>query len=141
MLIEVVRRYLFSLTWPWSDEVIRYLVVFCAYLGGAAAYYKRSMVSFDLVTARLSKRIQDIFHLITNIILTVFFCFLIYYTYFKMTSPSVVKSISTSSGLSAAVPYYGIFSGLIFLMIFTIDFYPELIRNVLLKQSNEKGAA
>jgi hypothetical protein len=57
-----------------------------------------------------------------------------------MTSPSVTRSISTSSGLSAAVPYYGIFAGLIFLLIFTIDFYPDLIRKVLLKPDAKEEA-
>jgi TRAP-type C4-dicarboxylate transport system permease small subunit len=131
MLTEVVRRYLFSLTWSWSDEVIRYLVIYCTYLGGAAAYFKHGMVSFELVTAKLSKRTQDILLLINNVVLTAFFVFLIYYCFLKMTSPSVTKSISTASRLSAAVPYYGMFVGLIFLLIFTIDFYPGLIQNVL----------
>jgi TRAP-type C4-dicarboxylate transport system permease small subunit len=141
MLIEVVRRYLFSLTWPWSDEIIRYLLIYCSYFGGAAAYYKHAMVSFELVTMRLSRRMQNILLLIGNIILMVFFVFLLYHCYFKMTSPSVTRSISTASGLSAAVPYYGIFAGLIFLLIFTIDFYPDLIRKALLKRGGEEEAA
>jgi C4-dicarboxylate transporter DctQ subunit len=138
MLIEVVRRYIFSLTWPWSDEIIRLLLVYCAYFGGAAAYYKHAMVSFELVTAKLSRKTQNILLLIGNIVLTVFFSFLVYQCYFKMTNPSTTRSISTASGLSAAVPYYGIFVGLIFLLIFTIDFYSDLIRRVLLKTDGEE---
>ncbi|MDR1315410.1 MAG: TRAP transporter small permease subunit [Spirochaetales bacterium] len=98
MLTEVMRRYLFSATWIWSDEIIRYLLIYCTYFGGAAAYYKHSMVSFDLITSKLSERVRDILSLITNIILTVFFAFMLYNTYFKMTSASVAKSISTASG-------------------------------------------
>jgi TRAP-type C4-dicarboxylate transport system permease small subunit len=129
------------MSWSWSDEIIRYLLIYCTYFGGAAAYYKHSMVSFDLVTSKLSRKTQDILALITNVILMIFFIFLLYYTYFKMTSPSVVKSISTASGVTAAVPYYGIFAGLVFLLIFTIDFYPELIRNVFSKRDGEKEDA
>jgi TRAP-type C4-dicarboxylate transport system permease small subunit len=140
MLTEVVRRYLFSLSWSWSDEIIRYLLVYCTYFGGAAAYYKHAMVSFDLVTSKLPGKAGNILALISNVILMIFFVFLLYYTCFKMTSPSVVKSISTASGLSAAIPYYGIFAGLIFLLIFTIDFYPDLIRNVLAKTDGSEEA-
>lgn len=138
MSTEVVRRYFFSVTFIWSDEVIRILLIFCAYFGGAAAYYKHSLVSFDLVTGKLPKKIQKILQLVVNIILTAFFIFLLYYTYLKMTSPSVVKSISTATGLSAAVPYYGIFCGLAFLLLFTIDFYPELVRNAFAKSDAEE---
>lgn len=140
MSIEVVRRYLFGLTFIWSDEVIRILLIFCAYFGGAAAYYKHSLVSFDLVTSHLPVRVQKVLLLVTNIVLTVFFLFLLRYTFLKMTAPSVVKSVSTATGLTAAVPYYGIFLGLVFLLIFTIDFYPELIRNVAAKSGAEGEA-
>jgi TRAP-type C4-dicarboxylate transport system permease small subunit len=138
MTIEVVRRYIFGMTFIWSDEVIRILLIFCAFFGGAAAYYKHNLVSFDLITSKLSDKLQKILLLVTNIVLSMFFIFLIYYTFIKMTAPSVVKSISTATGLTAAVPYYGIFVGLISLMIFTIDFYPELIRNVLSKNTDER---
>jgi TRAP-type C4-dicarboxylate transport system permease small subunit len=97
------------------------------------------MVSFGLVTARLSKRMQNILLFIGNIVLMIFFSFLLYQCYFKMTSPSVTRSISTASGLSAAVPYYGIFMGLIFLLIFTIDFYPDLIKALFNKGSEEEA--
>ena len=43
MLIEVVRRYFFGRTFIWSDEVIRYLLIYCTFLGGAAAYYKKAL--------------------------------------------------------------------------------------------------
>jgi TRAP-type C4-dicarboxylate transport system permease small subunit len=137
MMIEVVRRYFFGLTFIWSDEVIRILLIFCAYFGGSAAYYKHSLVCFDLVTNKLPRKVQNILLLVTNIVLTAFFTFLIYYTYQKMTATSVVKSVSTATGLTGAVPYYGIFTGLIFLIIFTIDFYPELIRNALHPEDKE----
>jgi TRAP-type C4-dicarboxylate transport system permease small subunit len=99
------------------------------------------MVSFELVTAKLSRKNQDILLLVGNVVVMVFFVFLLYYCYFKMTNPSVTRSISTASGLSAAVPYYGMFAGLIFLLIFTIDFYPDLVRKVLSKQAGEGEAA
>ncbi len=138
MTIEVVRRYIFGMTFIWSDEVIRILLIFCAFFGGSAAYYKHNLVSFDLVTNKFSDKVQKILLLVTNIVLSIFFIFLTYYTFQKMTAPSVVSSISTATGFTAAVPYYGIFLGLISLMIFTIDFYPVLISNVFFKHKAEE---
>lgn len=137
MSVEVVRRYCFGKTFIWSDEIIRMLLLFCAYFGGAAGYRNHNLTSFDMVTNVLSKRANDILKLVCNVVLTVFFSFLTFYTYKKMTSPSVAKSISTSTGLSGAVPYYAIFLGLIFMIIFTIDFYPDLIKNVFGKKKKE----
>ena len=130
MLIEVVRRYFFSKTFIWSDEVIRYLLIYCTFLGGACAYYNKALVSFDLVTMRLPHKVQEILKLVNNCICLVFFIFLIRYALKKVTGAAVVNSISTASGLSMAVPYWAIPIGLIFMLIFTIDFFPELISNV-----------
>jgi TRAP-type C4-dicarboxylate transport system permease small subunit len=138
MTVEVVRRYIFSVNWIWSDEIIRLLLVYCAYFGGAAAYYQHRMICFTLLTDNISQGIKDKLNLGINIILTGYLGFLLYLTYYKMNSSSAVKSISTASGLSGAVPYYGMFAGLIFLLIFTIDFYPDLIRRVMSKQDDVK---
>ena len=42
----------------------------------------------------------------------------------------MVKSVSTASGLSLSVLYASVPIGLFFLLVFTIDFFPELIRNI-----------
>lgn len=130
MLVEVVRRYCFSKTFSWSDEIIRYLLMYCTFLGGACAYYNKALVGFDLITMRLPHKIQELLKLINNCICLVFFIFLLKYAIKKVTGAAVVKSISTASGLSLAVPYWAIPIGLFFMLIFTIDFFPEMISNV-----------
>lgn len=129
MLIEVVRRYIFAQTWPWSDEVIRYLLLYCTFFGGACAYFKKGLVAFTLVFDKFPKKVQSALLLFNNCVMLVFFGFLIKIAFEKATSKSVVSYISTSSGLSGVVPYIAILIGLIFLFIFTIDFFPELITN------------
>lgn len=136
MLIEVVRRYLFGVTFAWSDEIIRILLLYCAYFGGAVAYSKHGLVCFDLLTQKLPRFWQNVLLLINNIIVNVFFLFLIVQTYRKMISPSVAQSVSTATGLPGTFPYAGIMIGLIFLTIFTVGFYPELIGNF---KHNGKG--
>lgn len=130
MLTEVVRRYAFNATFLWSDEIIRYLLLYCTFLGGACAYYQKGLVAFTLIFDKLDKKIQAILMLVTNVICLVFFSFLFYFAMQKVTSPSVVKSISTASGLSLSVLYASVPIGLFFLVVFTIDFFPELIGNI-----------
>lgn len=140
MLIEVVRRYCFSQTFIWSDEVIRYLLIYCTFLGGACAYYNKALVGFDLVTMRLPHKIQEVLKLVNNCICLVFFVFLLRYAIKKVTGAAVVKSISTASGLSLAVPYWAIPVGLFFMLVFTIDFFPDMINNVRKAFGKEKAA-
>lgn len=138
MLVEVVRRYCFSKTFPWSDEIIRYLLIYCTFLGGACAYYNKALVGFDLVTMRLPHKVQEVLKLVNNCICFVFFIFLLQYAIKKVTGAAVVRSISTSSGLSLAVPYWSIPVGLFFMLIFTIDFFPDMISNVRKAFAKEK---
>ena len=35
--VEVVRRYFLHRNWVWSEVLVRYLIVWCTFLGGAAA--------------------------------------------------------------------------------------------------------
>lgn len=139
MLIEVVRRYFFGVTFPWSDEIIRILLLYCAYFGGAVAYSKHALVCFDLLTNSLPRFVQSVLQLVNNVIINVFFVFLIWQTIRKINSPSVTQNVSTATGLSGAVPYVGILVGLVFLTIFTIGFYPELIANLRKDSRKENG--
>lgn len=127
MLVEVVRRYLFNQTFPWSDEIIRYLLLYCTFLGGAAAYYQKGLVAFTLVFDKFNDVVKAFLMVVNNTICLLFFAFLLRYSIAKVTSRSVVNSISTSSGLSMSVLYASVPIGLIFMLIFTIDFYPGLI--------------
>ncbi len=36
--VEVIRRYFFHQNWVWSEVLAHYLIVWCTFLGGAAAY-------------------------------------------------------------------------------------------------------
>lgn len=144
MLVEVVRRYLFDQTFPWSDEIIRYLLLYCTFLGGAAAYYQKGLVAFTLVFDKLSRVKKAFLMVVNNTICLVFFAFLTRYAIAKVTSSSVVKSVSTASHLSMAVPYMAIPIGLVLMIIFTIDFYPDLIRDfkaALRESGEERGQA
>ena len=42
--VEVFRRYLFSLSFIWSEELSRYLMVSVAFFGGAVAYRRRNLI-------------------------------------------------------------------------------------------------
>ena len=75
MTMEVIRRYIFNVTFPWSDEIIRMLLVFSAYFGGAVAYYNKGLVCFDLITSKLPQKVQDILILFNNVVANVFLFF------------------------------------------------------------------
>lgn len=68
-LIEVLRRYFFGMSFDWSEELVRFLLIATTFIGGAVAYKKGSLVLFDVLLNRLprekishSKRNQSFDH-------------------------------------------------------------------------------
>ena len=41
--VEVIRRYVFGLSFIWSEELVRFLLVATSFLGGAAAYRAKAL--------------------------------------------------------------------------------------------------
>ena len=48
--IEVVRRYVIGKSYIWADDLIRYLIIYVGFVGGAAAYRDNNLASLDLLT-------------------------------------------------------------------------------------------
>jgi TRAP-type C4-dicarboxylate transport system permease small subunit len=51
--IEVVRRYFLGVSFPWAEELIRFLLVWTTFLGGSAAFYHGNLICFDMLTTKL----------------------------------------------------------------------------------------
>ncbi|MCR4440637.1 MAG: TRAP transporter small permease [Peptococcaceae bacterium] len=128
MSLEVVRRYLFGLTWSWSEEVVRYLLIYVTFLGGAAAFRSGSMVSFDLVLSRFPQRVQDILSVIVNTVCLVFIGFILVLGFKKVITPNMISQVSPSSGIAMWIPYASIPIGMFFLLLYIIENYSVLFQ-------------
>lgn len=120
---EVIRRYLFGVNWIWSEELVRYLIVWSTFLGGAAAFHNGSLTCFDLITAKLSKRNQNYINLLNNTVIIVFLIFLLRLGIKAATKPTIVMLKGPGLGISMSIPYVSIPIGLFFMIIFAIDNY------------------
>lgn len=64
---EVVARYIFNSPTKWSFEISTYFLVLTAFLGGGYTLSKGGHIRVDVVTARLSYRIQSVLERISYI--------------------------------------------------------------------------
>ena len=132
-IVEVVRRYLFNASFPWSEELIRYLMIWIAFIGGAAAYKNGGLVFFDLILNKFKPKVKATINLITN---TAVLCFCIYmcerawsYTF----TASVANQITVGLKISMSIPYLGIPIGLMLFVVFSLYNYRKLIPAFLAK--------
>ena len=64
VLAQVVFRYFLGDPLTWSDELGRYLFVWCAFLGWVVAARRRSHLTVSMFSASMSPRMQGVFALV-----------------------------------------------------------------------------
>jgi TRAP-type transport system small permease protein len=79
VLAQVVFRYFFGDPLVWSDELARYLFVWCSFLGWVIAARKRSHLSVSIVADRLSANGRALLALLGAAAAIAFAALLVYY--------------------------------------------------------------
>jgi C4-dicarboxylate transporter DctQ subunit len=77
--VEVVRRYFFGASFPWAEELVRFLLVWTTFLGGSAAFYHGNLICFDLFIGKLSPPKQTGAALASALLVFVILGFFFYY--------------------------------------------------------------
>jgi len=79
VLAQVVFRYFLGDPLVWSDELARYLFIWCSFLGWVIAARKRSHLSVSILQERLAPRGRALLALAGAVAATAFAALLVYY--------------------------------------------------------------
>ncbi|MBC5734923.1 TRAP transporter small permease [Flavonifractor sp. DFI.6.63] len=128
--VEVIRRYFFHQNWVWSEILVRYLIVWCTFLGGAAAYRVGALTNFDLVTQKLGKKTQLVLELVCTVIILLLSVWLTKLGADSFLRPSIANQISVELHISVKWIYLGIPVGLGAMALFAIEKLLKVIREL-----------
>lgn len=106
IVFQVISRFLFQFPIPWSEELTRYLMVFCVFLGAGVAVRHGGLIGIEYVQQLLAKngrRIISIF-VYLSIIFFLFFVALIS----KNMLLTVKNQASPAMQISMIIPYSAI---------------------------------
>lgn len=78
--IQVITRYLFHFSLPWSEELLRGLFVWSSCLGISVGFKTRSHLGVDALVNVFPKKIGTIVKFLTYLVSIAFFVVLIYYS-------------------------------------------------------------
>lgn len=129
-VLEVVRRYIFGLSYPWAEELVRYLLVWVTFVGGSVAFKTGNMVLLDLVINYLSDKNKNILAMITNTVSLAFLAYLFHYSVRYTFSSVIIDQISTGLGVSMLYAYLSVPLGFGLMIVFSINNYSVLINNL-----------
>ena len=132
---EVVRRYIWGLSFVWSDEFLRYMLVWMAFLGGPVALRRSKLAKFDLGHNKLSERTRDILAIVVIVVEIVLFAFILVYSYRWATSFSAQKSRMNSINMTMQPVYFSVPVGMVFCELFSIE---HLLQKVVKMKGAEK---
>jgi TRAP-type C4-dicarboxylate transport system permease small subunit len=79
VIVQVILRYGFDRPLVWSDELARYLFVWCAFFGWMLAARRRSHLAITVASDRLAARGQAVFALVGAAASLAFCAVLVYY--------------------------------------------------------------
>lgn len=129
-LIEVFRRYFLGLSFPWAEELVRYLLIWVTFVGGSIAFKKGTLVFMDLFINYLSKRKKQILHIIMNLIVISFLVIILVLSIDYTFSPSIMLQKSTGLKLPMFIPYLAIPTGFMLMIIFSVENLVSFIQEI-----------
>lgn len=105
ILIEVIRRYVFSASSPWGEMTARYAFVYLAYVAAAEAIRMRRHIHIDLLLKRLSARMRMFFDLYIDLLTTGLAVLVIYHSLEVINIQVTVNIVMESADVNLAFAY------------------------------------
>lgn len=79
LTVNIILRFFFSAGISWSEEFIRYAIIYITFIGGAICFRRGVHVGIDVFMEYLSKRGQKVLQIILNVLAIIFMVLLIKY--------------------------------------------------------------
>jgi len=127
--MEVVRRYIFGLSFLWAEELVKFLLVAATFIGGPAAYRAGGLAFLDLVVSHVNEKTKKYINLFINIVIVISCIWLAKIGFEYSFSPMVAKSFSTGLKLKMTYIYVTIPVGFVMMIVFAIEQMFDILFN------------
>jgi TRAP-type C4-dicarboxylate transport system permease small subunit len=120
-LMEVGARNIFQHSFPWSEELARFILVWVTFIGASVCYKKGELVALDAL-GRLPEKVRKPIYILTQMVSIVFIAFLAYLGYVTTFSDTVIMQVASGFRVSMMWPYLSIPLGMTIMLIHAIAF-------------------
>nr|WP_312578356.1 TRAP transporter small permease [Sedimentibacter sp.] len=126
-LFTVFTRYFLGKSFAWSEELIRYLIIWVSFLGAAVAYKEEGLVFFDMIVNAVKGKKRRNLLLFNNTVTLIFVGFIFVNSIQTIMMPSVARQISIGLQISMVIPFLAIPLGMGLMIIFGINHYRVIL--------------
>ncbi len=124
VLLEVITRNILFVSTPWAEEASRFFTVWTVFLGAAAAWFRGTHITIDVIPRRLSGRVKLIWQVAVEVLNTIFMVALMIGTV-KLTVISYAAK-TTAMEISISYLYLAVAVGGMGMIIFQIQRFRNL---------------
>ncbi len=103
--VQVITRYVFNFSFPWFEELGRYLGVFIAFLGAAIGVKNGSHFTMDLVVTMLPSSIRWLVNLFCQLLSAGFFFMVAVYSWKIISRMYGYETTSPAMGMPMYIAY------------------------------------
>ena len=66
---NIIGRYFFSVSIPWAEEIMLFLMVGCVFTGCCAVAWEGRQIRMDVIIGMMPAKVRDLFHLLSELVL------------------------------------------------------------------------
>lgn len=114
----VVTRYLFSYSFPWVEELSRYLMIWMTFLAAGSLMLSNSHIKMDFVYTRLSQRWRNVFDIFFSLLQMTILGILIFQGWRYAQSVAIIDS--PALGISMRWPSLSVAIGSTIMIVFVL---------------------
>jgi C4-dicarboxylate transporter DctQ subunit len=126
-VIKVASRYLFRDPSSWAEEICTYLFVWMSFVGAALALKKHEHFAIEILVDKLNVKTAGTTRILTTFFVIVFSCIVIWYG-LRLTMNGW-HVVTPATEIPRSIPYAAVPFGGILMLIRSIEYLIELIRN------------
>jgi TRAP-type C4-dicarboxylate transport system permease small subunit len=67
--VNIIGRYFFSVSIPWAEEIMLFLMVGCVFTGCCAVAWEGRQIRMDVVISMLPPKVRDLFGLLSELVM------------------------------------------------------------------------
>lgn len=139
LFINIVLRYLFKSGTSWSEELIKYLMIWTTFIGASICVRKGDHVSIDLFVGCISQRARKAAELAVYFVSLLFTAAMAYYGVRTVLFTINTAQVSPALQIPMWIPYLAIPLGFMLMSLRLIQRITQLIKDTHYKAEGERS--
>lgn len=111
LMVQIVMRYVFNNSLPWSEEFARYCFVWSAFLSIGYSVKRGSMLRIDILVQYLPEKARKTIDILMEFIVLAFFAFLLYHSFAVLGRIQKSGQTSPALGIPMTAIYFSLIVG------------------------------